>query len=105
MLHLMSRRSRRSATVRGVPVEQTVLIFVLVPLGLYLLIYLAVAVPGRRPRPKYRLGQPWHFPAQWWTASAEDAGLDPLPMSSATSDGASDGGAPPKVGGGASGNW
>jgi hypothetical protein len=88
-----------------VPAAQTVLIFVLVPLGLYLLIYLLVAVTGRRPRPRYRSGQPWHFPPHLWTASAEDAGLAPLPAAPAPSDGSTGTGTPPKIGGGASGNW
>ncbi len=101
----MNRWSPPSATVRRVPVEQILLIFVGVPLALYLLIYLAVAMSDRRPRRRYRPGQPWHFPALWWTANAEDAGLDPLPPATGTRDGGSGGGPPPKVGGGASGNW
>lgn len=52
-----------------VNVLQTVLFFVLIPLGLFLLISL-LAAGRRRQRPsRYRPGEPWRHEPVWWTAN------------------------------------
>lgn len=95
---------RRSANVRDVSVWQTLLTFVLAPLGLYLLVGLVTFARDIRRR-KYRAGRPWPYPPVLWTADPEGAGLPPLP----------DAPADPRVGvlidggskraGGARGSW
>ncbi|HTK64351.1 MAG TPA: hypothetical protein VL595_18315 [Pseudonocardia sp.] len=57
-------------------VLQTVLVFVLVPLGLFVVISL-LAAGRRRQRPsRYRPGEPWRHEPVWWTANPAGA---PLP--------------------------
>lgn len=52
---------------------QTVLVFVLVPLGLFLVVSL-LAAGRRRQRPtRYRPGEPWHHEPVWWTANPTGA--------------------------------
>lgn len=58
-------------------VLDTVLVFGVAPLGLYLLIALMAAAPRVGRRPRYRVGQPWTFEPLWWTANPEGAQLPP----------------------------
>lgn len=82
-------------------VVETTLVFVGIPLG----IYLAIAVPtlgiGWRRRPRYRPGQPWDHEPVWWTADAEGADLSELPADPTPGSGAVD----RTARGGARGNW
>jgi hypothetical protein len=56
-----------------VSVLHTVLVFVLVPLGLFLLISL-LAAGRRRQRPsRYRPGEPWRHEPVWWAANPAGA--------------------------------
>lgn len=52
-------------------VLETVLYFVVPSVGLYLLIAVLVVAPRLSRRPRYRTGQPWPYPALWWTADPE----------------------------------
>jgi hypothetical protein len=58
-----------------VSILQTVLLYGLVPLGLYLLISLLAAGRGLARRPRYRPGEAWRYPPVWWSANPEGAGL------------------------------
>ena len=41
--------------------------FVGIPVLIYALIAVFTLIPGRaKKRPRYRPGQPWEYPAQWW---------------------------------------
>jgi hypothetical protein len=73
-----------------VSVLQTVLVFVLVPLGFFLLISL-LAVGRRRQRPsRYRPGEPWRHEPVWWTANPAGA---PVPAQAEHPGSATKGGA------------
>jgi hypothetical protein len=56
---------------------QTVLVFVLVPLGFFLLISLLAGGRRRQPRPRYRPGEPWRHEPVWWTANPVGAPVIP----------------------------
>lgn len=57
-----------SATVIRVNILQTVAVYVGVPLVIYLVIALLTVVPGRaKKRARYRAGQAWDVPPQWWS--------------------------------------
>ncbi|MBO0839746.1 MAG: hypothetical protein J2O49_02865 [Sciscionella sp.] len=55
----------------------TLLIYVLIPLAVYGLIALLTLGPKAAHSPKYRPGDAWTYPPQWWTAN-------PAGLSSAT---------------------
>ena len=72
---------------------QTVLVFVLVPLGLYVVVSL-LAAGRRRQRPtRYRPGEPWRHEPVWWTANPAGAPIreHTEPMTSAAKGGAEGG--------------
>jgi len=74
-------------------VLQTVLVFVLVPLGLFLVVSL-LAAGRRRQRPtRYRPGEPWRHEPVWWTANPAGAPRPELPenVASGTKGGAEGG--------------
>jgi hypothetical protein len=58
-----------------VSVPQTVLLYVVVPLAIYLVIALLAARKGLTRRPRYRPGGQWDYPPVWWTANQEGAEL------------------------------
>jgi hypothetical protein len=58
-----------------VTVLQTTLLYVVLPLALFLFISLLAAGRGLARRPRYRVGQPWNYPPIWWSANPEGAGL------------------------------
>lgn len=58
-------------------VLETILYFVLPPVGLYLVIVLLVVGPRLARRPRYRVGQPWTHEPLWWTANPRGASLPP----------------------------
>lgn|GEM_PF-3095895 len=61
---------------------QTLAVFVGIPVLIYALIAIFTLLPGRsKKRPRYRAGQAWGYPAQWWAgdqtvvaAASADAG-------------------------------
>ena len=69
---------------------QTVLVFVLVPLGFFLLISLLAGGRRRQPRPRYRPGEPWRHEPVWWTANPAGA---PVPEQTQRAASAAKGGA------------
>ncbi|MDT7706129.1 MAG: hypothetical protein QOG20_1736 [Pseudonocardiales bacterium] len=90
----MTGGTTESDRFSAVSVLETVLVFVVVPAGLYLVIALLAAAPRLARRPRYRSGQPWNFAPLWWTANPEGAHLaavDSHPVSGER--------------GGARGNW
>jgi hypothetical protein len=58
-----------------VSVLQTILVFVVPTVGIFLLIVALVVVPRRAARPRYRSGQPWPYEPLWWTANPVGAQL------------------------------
>jgi hypothetical protein len=50
----------------GVSVVETILIFVVIPLGVVLLFALLILVPGRVRKARYKPGQAWEYPPVWW---------------------------------------
>jgi hypothetical protein len=60
-----------------VSVLETILVFVVPSVGLYLLIAALVVLPRRAARPRYRAGQAWPYEPMWWTANPEGAQLPP----------------------------
>ena len=59
----------------AVSILQTVLLYVVLPLAIYLGIALLAARRGLSRRPRYRPGEPWRYPPAWWSANPEGAGL------------------------------
>ncbi|MGY1814888.1 aa3-type cytochrome oxidase subunit CtaJ [Blastococcus sp. SYSU D00820] len=47
-------------------VVETILVFVGIPLAVFLLLALLTLVPGREKRVRYKSGQPWDFPPVWY---------------------------------------
>lgn len=77
-------------------VWETVLIYVVVPLGIYLLVALWAARKGLSRRPRYRPGEPWDHPPVWWSANPAGARLaEPVAAEEQTG----------SVRGGAHGDW
>ena len=58
-----------------VSVLETLLLFGVPTVGLYLLIILAVVGPKRAKQPRHRVGQAWGYAPLWWTANPEGAHL------------------------------
>lgn len=75
-----------------VSIIETIAVFVGIPALIYGIIALLTLVPGRHKRQRYRPGQSWDYPPQWW------AGDQPV-VASATTD------ARVARGGGAHGTW
>jgi len=61
-----------------VSIIQTIAVFVGIPVLIYGTIALLTMVPGRHKRPRYRPGQSWDYPPQWW------AGDQPIVTSGTT---------------------
>lgn len=75
-------------------VFETVLLFVVPPVVVYLILAALVIGPSRARRPRYRAGQGWPYEPLFWTANPEGAQLpDP------------DGRVPAGQRGGARGDW
>ena len=75
-----------------VTIIQTIAVFVGIPALIYGVIALCTLVPGRHKRPRYRPGQAWDYPPQWW------AGDQPVVTAGATDNRLAQGG-------GAHGTW
>lgn len=80
-----------------VNVVQTILVYAVIPLAIYGVIALWT-LRGKATRvPRYRPGQAWDYPPQWWTANP--AGADPAAVPTG-------GGKPRRTAkGGARGSW
>jgi hypothetical protein len=84
---------RRSDTVIAMTIPETLAVFVGIPVLIYGLIAVLVLVPGRaKRRARYRPGQDWEYPSQWW------AGDQPILVPAA-------GATPGTTRGGARGTW
>lgn len=71
---------------------ETLAVFVGIPVLIYALIAVFTLLPGRaKRRPRYRPGQTWEYPAQWWS------GDQPVVAAAGKASGMS--------GGGAHGTW
>lgn len=55
----------------NVSVIETVLIFVGIPLALYVLVSVLTLRSKFVSAPRYRPGQEWDYPAVWWSANPE----------------------------------
>ena len=75
----------------GLNVVQTLAIFVGIPLVLFLLITLLVAVTGLRHRPRYRPGRPWDHEPVWFAgpSDSDSALVETRPGRDVTGGGAS----------------
>jgi hypothetical protein len=83
---------------------ETILVFAVIPLAIYALCGVATLRSKGAGTARYRPGQPWEYPAMWWSANPEGVGAR-HPHTNAggtpsviTTDGAA-------VTGGARGNW
>lgn len=55
-------------------VLETILIYAVIPLAIYLVVGAATLRKKFSGTPRYRPGQPWDYPAMWWTANPEGVG-------------------------------
>lgn len=70
----VARAATALGSVSRVSVVETILVLAVIPLTIYGVIAL-VTLRGKFARtPRYRPGQPWDYPAVWWTANP--AGVD-----------------------------
>lgn len=65
--------------VSRVNVVQTVLIYAGIPLAVYGLVALMTLRDKTARAPRYRPGQPWEYPAVWWTAHPAGADASAVP--------------------------
>lgn len=82
-------------------VVETVLVYVLIPVGALALLALLTMAPRMRKRPRYRSGQPWDHAPVWWSANPDGVGASRRAgagQPTSTSDTSI-------VGGGARGTW
>jgi hypothetical protein len=74
---------------------QTILVFVLVPAGVYALVAVLAAGRRRSASARYRPGEPWKHEPVWWTANPAGAHLPanapPLESPATTTKGGADG--------------
>ncbi len=67
-------------------VAETILVFVGIPLALYVLLALLIFLPGGRRRSRYKPGQPWNHAPVWYEPHPEHApapGHGPAPAAGA----------------------
>lgn len=89
---------------------ETVLVFGVIPVGLYFIIAAFVFGPNAtRRRPRYRPGRRWPYDPVWWMEDPSAVGSSPdtpqLPAGSAPAGETSPAGPSSTVYGGARGNW
>lgn len=71
-------RGEESASVPPVNIFETAAIYAGGPLVLYALIASLTLLPSRaKKKSKYRPGQTWDFPDQWWAGDRPVVGVDP----------------------------
>ncbi|WP_414940628.1 hypothetical protein [Amycolatopsis sp. cmx-11-51] len=83
---------------------ETILVFAVIPLAIYAICGVATLRSKGAGVARYRPGQPWEYPAMWWSANPDGVGArhSHANVGGATAVGASDG---TTVTGGARGNW
>jgi hypothetical protein len=59
-----------------VNVAETILVFVGIPLAVFVLLALLIFVPGGRKRSRYKSGQPWNHAPIWYEPHHQGAGAD-----------------------------
>jgi hypothetical protein len=57
-----------------VPVAETLLIYLVIPLAIVLVLAALVFLPGGRRRPRWKSGQPWTHDAVWYEPHPEAGG-------------------------------
>ncbi|WP_199506445.1 hypothetical protein [Geodermatophilus sp. TF02-6] len=57
-------------------VVETILVYAVAPLAVFLLLALLTLVPGRRRRPRYKPGQPWDHEPVWYAPHEAGSGHD-----------------------------
>jgi hypothetical protein len=82
-----------------VSILETILVFVAIPLAVFVFFALVTLRSKFASRPRYRPGQAWDYPPVWWSANPEGVGRRHA------GDAEHGDTAPSKVRGGASGNW
>jgi hypothetical protein len=88
----------------GVSVVETILVFALIPLGIYAVVALLTLRERVTKAQRYRPGQPWDHPPVWWTANP--AGVGPERAGLATTQTPPAGGTARRTAkGGARGSW
>lgn len=80
-------------------IVETIVIFVLIPAGVFGVVALITLRPKFAGAPRYRPGQAWEYPPMWWSANPDAIGAGgPHPE-------VSSGETPGTAAGGARGNW
>ncbi|MQA08845.1 MAG: hypothetical protein GEU98_09930 [Pseudonocardiaceae bacterium] len=86
-------------------VMETVLIFVVIPLAIYGVLSAMTLRSKLGKAQRYRPGQKWNHPPQWWTANPAGVGEHRAHGSRGEQEGASAGAATTTATGGARGSW
>jgi hypothetical protein len=81
-----------------VSVVETILVFAVIPLGIYAVVALLTLRDRFTKAPRYRPGQPWTHPPVWWTANPAGLGADRTAPETRTATGKT-------AKGGARGSW
>ncbi|MPZ83144.1 MAG: hypothetical protein GEV28_23235 [Actinophytocola sp.] len=55
-------------------VVETILVYAVIPLAIYGVVALLTLRDKVARTPRYRPGQPWDYPAVWWTANPAGVG-------------------------------
>lgn len=63
-----------SDTLTGVNVVETILVYAVIPGAIYFVVGAATLRKKFSGTPRYRPGQPWEYPAMWWTANPDGVG-------------------------------
>lgn len=64
-------------------VVETILVLAVIPLAIYGVIAMVTLRDKFARNPRYRPGQPWEYPAVWWTANPAGVGAEPAAASTA----------------------
>jgi|tagenome__1003787_1003787.scaffolds.fasta_scaffold20884524_3 hypothetical protein len=64
-------RQEPDGKLSSVTVAETILVFVGIPLALYVLLALLIFLPGGRKRSRYKPGQPWNHAPVWYEPHPE----------------------------------
>jgi hypothetical protein len=64
-------RQEPDGKLSSVTVAETILVFVGIPLALYVLLALLIFLPGGRKRSRYKPGQPWNHAPIWYEPHPE----------------------------------
>lgn len=75
-------RSAAVGSVSRVNVVETILVYAVIPLAIYGVVAMLTLRDKFARNPRYRPGQPWDYPAVWWTANPEGAGAEVAVVSS-----------------------